>query len=82
LTQHPCLVRTAEAVDTLRKSGKERVGAGALDDIDEGTWIEDYHGKISKNRGSLSAAVDGPVIFFADGARRRVRREVRSGTML
>ena len=29
-------------VDTLRESRTERVGAGAFDDIDESTRIEDY----------------------------------------
>jgi len=41
-----------------------------------------YHREIGEDWGSLSAAVDRPVIFFADGARRGIRREGRSGTVL
>jgi len=81
LAQHPCLVCPAEAIDTLGESRTERVGAGALHDIGEGTRIKDHHGKIGENWGSLSTTVDIPVIFFADGTRRGIRREVRSGTM-
>ena len=58
-------------VDTLRKSRTERVGAGASEDIDKSTWIEDHlkspQFSTSRQRSPCAEAPALPVVFTYRG---------------